>query len=375
MALERRQAGAGIPLTGLIIVPDFLDSSMPGQFFSRSVFLALLLLTLPIAGSSPQTDVTPPDVATATTQPAVGGGEPTPADDPCRELVVEAGRTGAPREQCQALLDSARCLLCRGCAPLLSAELIGGSTSHAELSLIASRGLQQLDLAAGLLPGIGANDKEIAQIEDCIELFHGFAAVFAALAEESGSEASRKALMDACIGLAMYMDDTRQGIVESAGLWQAVAYRRAGRPDRALQVLRPALATPSSRRIGFWSRVERCRALGDQKDFAAALALCLRLSSRVDAWFEEEDAATRRQVADTLRWLRIALLLDWAKNLRAAGADDEAAEAEADAQLLRGSDAYPPSADRWLLLAETIAECPECPLPEPRPASKPTSSP
>jgi len=106
--------------------------------------------------------------------------------------------------------------------------------------------------------------------------------------------------------------------------------------------------------------MERCRALGDQGDHAAAVALNLRLSARVDAWFEEADPTTRRQAADSVRWVRIELLRDWARRLKEDGLEDRATEAEEDANRLLGSGPWPPGSDRWLSLGPPIAELPEC---------------
>jgi hypothetical protein len=155
--------------------------------------------------------------------------------------------------------------------------------------------------------------------------------------------------------LAVYLDDSSMAVVESTRLWVGHAYRRAARPERSLQVLRPIISAPVSRRIGFLARIERCRALGESGNQAAGIALCQRLGARVEAWFAEEDEATREKAADTVRLVRAELLRGWAEKLRAAGEDDSADQALSKAEELVGSGAVSPSPGRWLDLTESIA--------------------
>lgn len=295
----------------------------------------------------------------------------TPADDarPCESFEAAIA---APTERSGAafafqLLEAARCIALTECAPLLTSELNASVRDRPRLAEAAGRILRYVAEAEKALDAAEMDQTDSDRADVCIDLFRSLGELFRAIAATDGSDASKKALMDSCIGLALYMDDPRGGVVEAARLWQGVGYRRAGRPDRALQVLRPAITPPTSRVVGLYARLERCRALADKGRFAAAIALALRLSGRVDAWFEQQDAQTRKAAADTVRRMRAQLLQDWATDLRKAGERDRAAEAEEEAHLLMGTDVNPSGAEDWLLLPTTMDEAPLCAPPSAKP--------
>jgi tetratricopeptide (TPR) repeat protein len=290
----------------------------------------------------------------------------------CDALERKAASEEEPTARCQASLQAARCLLVSTCSTALSNELGAGSDPDKSLRESASRALKLLDTAVAELEKAHLKDESAAGVQECIELLRAFATLFRALGSVPTTGPAHDELLSACGGLAGYFEDPRTGISEAAKLWQGVAYRRAGKPERALQVLRPALSVPASRRLGFWARLERCRALADRGDFAAALALGLRLSARVDAWFEEEDQTTRRQAADSVRWIRVELLRAWSRRLGEEGQKERAKDAQEDADHLLGAETWPVSADRWLSLGPPVADLPDCHI---EPTSRPASTP
>jgi hypothetical protein len=255
----------------------------------------------------------------------------------------------------------ARCIIVIECAPLLSTLLTEGAQSGEALAERAAAGTRQVNQAAVLLKELNENgdSSNAEELGQQIELLQAFAQVFAALAAAGDAEASKERLIDACGGLAMYLDDSEKEVAESAKFWQGVAYRRAGKPDRALEVLRPVLTTPASVRIGFLARLERCRALADRGEFVAALALATRLAARVDSWFDDEDEMSRKQAGECVRRLRVKLQRDWAARLRADSRPDRADEAEAQARKLsrKSGDASPELIG--FALTEAIAGFPE----------------
>lgn len=273
-------------------------------------------------------------------------------DASCDEYAARIKATGTPSEKCRAYVAMARCILVVECAPPLSDALRG---DHNEaLARRAAEGLKNLQEASDLLAGM-ADDDEPADADELrrwIDLLQSFGGVFAALGGQDGSTRSNERLIDACGGLALYFDDSKKEIAESAKFWQGVAYRRAGRPERALQVLRPAIASPESGRIGLLSRLERCRALADRAEYAAAIALTMRLASRVDTWLDAENEETRRQAADSVQALRVELFRGWAAKLQDEKRQDQADAALAEAKKLTRGEPGPP---RGLALAESIA--------------------
>ncbi|MFQ5429057.1 MAG: hypothetical protein ACE5E1_02000 [Phycisphaerae bacterium] len=167
-------------------------------------------------------------------------------------------------------------------------------------------------------------------------------------------------------------EQQKPDVVRSAKLWQAAAYRRAGRPDRALQLLAPGLAATSCDRIGFLARIERCRALADGGRYVAALSAALRLGARVEDWFKNEDAATRKRARNTLLAIRVETFKRWAADLRKNGDTDSADRAEVDAKRIADKRA---GTGEWLSLTETIAGLADWAPPARSAASQPDATP
>jgi hypothetical protein len=259
-------------------------------------------------------------------------------------------------EECRRLLAAARATLVEKCAGPLTQVVRSAETPPDGLVEDITGALEQLDRAHVALGGVGdAVDATVVwKLMDRLEMLRSFGRMFLALSEFDSSEESRKRLVEACGGLAIFVDDANEAVSESANFWRGVAYRRAGRSDRALQVLRPIISAPASRRIGFLTRIERCRALEDTGNYVAGVALCLRLQARVDAWFADEDEATRMQAAHTLLSVQAGLLRGWAAQLAKAGDSDEAARVEAEAAALEDSASATGGSRRWLELDRSI---------------------
>jgi hypothetical protein len=301
------------------------------------------------------------DAAPTTSSPAA---EPTTATQPARTHPFSKKGPAGDRARCQVMLEMNRRFLVEKSARQLTRVLIG-QDQDVEPLLHSMRNIHRMmGLAGGLIRRLPADDDETLKLKRISDLIAAFSESFTALAMDDDGSETKQALLDSAVGLALYLDDENRAVVESAKLWQGVAYRRAGKPERALQVLHPVLTTPEARHIGLYARLERCRALADRGDYAAALAVAQRVAARVDPWFEEMDAETRRQAADSVRWTRIELLGRWGDELRRLGQEELAAETEGEANRLIGSDVYPPPMERWLALTETVSGIPQIPLPK-----------
>ncbi|MCG8404774.1 MAG: hypothetical protein MI923_06205 [Phycisphaerales bacterium] len=288
----------------------------------------------------------------------------------CASLLKSAKTATTPLERAHAHLAAARCKLVLECAPPLSLELYGRGDS--QLARIVDQGLSHLNLATNALGHLPDDFDADARrsIEDKIDLLRAFATMFAAIAKGNGSTEAKTRLTNACIDLAIYVDDPNSGVVDSAKLWQAVAYRRAGRPDRALQLLLPALAPSSSSRIDFLARIERCRALADKGRFVAALSLTMKLDARIENWFDDEEKEIRKGAENAIRWISVDIYKRWATDLRAQGNKPRAQAAERRAMEIVGKGTYPPPPDRSLNLKETIAGLPDWNFNTPRDVSQ-----
>jgi len=322
----------------------------------HAAILGIILTGSPVGESGPTTQEES-DFTQATEAPS------------CERFQSSIDKATSAAKRLSARLGATECILTHECAAPLTALLTDGAFDRRALGASAARAIESIDTASDDLSGAALDEDAASAAIDHLDRLRAFADMFAALALDPKADETPRRLIDACIGLALYADDPSEELVESAKLWQAVAYRRAGKIDRALQVLRPVLTTPTARSIGFYARVQRCLCLADRGDYAAALALAFRVAHRADAWFEDRDRAARKQAVDSVRWVRIEVLKDWAKQLKEDGKPHRAAEAEEDAETLLGGEVYPIPVDRWLPLDSPIAGLPTWEPPAAQPQS------
>lgn len=316
---------------------------------SASVWIAT-----PALAQTTRPAVTPADVERALQgeTPATPPIEPTTTWQPA-DIVPSRGIAA-----CQSKIEHTSDFVVREFAAPLSALLRGDRSAEvvAAIERLVAQSRTQLDETARCLEAddIEEDDEAIWEMTDRVAMLRAFVDLFEAMARTNDTQASQDRLIDACNGIALYLDDNDQEIVESARFWQGVAYRRAGRPERTLQTLRPVLMSPRDARIGLLSRLERCRALSDLNRHAAALALAMKLEARLDAWFTHEGPETRRRAAESLRAVKIELLNNWAELLDRDGHVTAAANARREARVLLGEDAWPLPHERELALEKSI---------------------
>lgn len=228
---------------------------------------------------------------------------------------------------------------------------------NAELNGITRKAFSHLDSADRLLDEVESKNKaaDTVELRRRSELLRAFGRAFSALSESTDSEESRQRLIDACGELAPYVDDDNKQVSESAKLWQVVAYRRADKLDRALQVARPVLSPPATPTIGLYLRIERCRALAEKGDYVAAISLGARIAARVESWFEGGDESRRSAVMDMVKALQADLYRKWADRLRADGNVERAEAAAEESRKATPRD----ERNAALVLDEAIAGIPE----------------
>lgn len=178
-----------------------------------------------------------------------------------------------------------------------------------------------LAYAEGRLSELSKRDRKAFKAR--ISLLRRFDAVFAAIsaAPSTSSQPDVADLNDAAADLAEYLDDPNAALAESARLWQAAAYWRAGNTERALKTLRPIVSDPVHPRIGFVSRLFRVRLLALSGQPAAALADSSRIADRVDRWFTGYSEETRESARSAVREMQIAIYESW--KARLSGESDE----------------------------------------------------
>ncbi len=258
------------------------------------------------------------------------------AADPCREARSRIETANTPEKRQISTIQLAECLLSRATAPHLTAELLGNPSHRESLRAIVAEATALLESDAA--KGSHLDDRVAAQ-EDAsrerVEMLRAFATTFLAMATNDESESSKSALTSACIELAIYTDDPDQQIASAAKLWQAAAYRRAGRADRTLQMMWPALGRSTGSTTDFFGRLERCRALTDAGRYVAAAALTIKIEGKIDEWMIDHSADVRRQARRTARVIRADVYDRWSNALKRDGSLERAAEARKTATALR----------------------------------------
>ncbi len=286
--------------------------------------------------------------------------------------LLEAARGG----DAAACVAAAEFVLARQVEPALSRELFTGAGA-AEAGQIRQRveaALALLDTADKALEAGTAGDAPSDELSERSAMARAFGRLFAALARHrttefiasepsAGDNPVERDVLEACRGLSVYLDDSRPAVAASARLWQAAAYRRIGRPERALQLLPRVAAPPQEWPFDYFARLERLYALADHGDHVAALALSATLQRRIDDWVEKEHQEPARL---TCARLNEALLRSWARRLDADGRIELARQANRDAdEAARAAEAMTCGA---LRLGETYAA--EAALTGPRAASR-----
>lgn len=256
--------------------------------------------------------------------------------DPCREARSRLKTADMPEKRHVSTIQLAECLLSRATAPHLTAELLGDPSHRKALRAIVTEASALLE--SDVANGAQRNERASAQKEasrERVEMLRAFATTFLAMAKNDASESSKSALTNACIELAIYTDDPDKQIASAAKLWQAAAYRRAGRADRTLQMMWPALGRSTGSITDFFGRLERCRALTDAERYVAAAALAIKIEGKIDEWMIDQSADIRRQARRTAQLTRADVYDRWSNALKNDGSPERAAEAKKTAAALR----------------------------------------
>lgn len=240
---------------------------------------------------------------------------------------VQAAPNDAGRSR--EALHAAVLLLSRRCEPPLSRILQGIAAPEDGRTLIANANEARRLLAArpatqpASAPDDAAEQAEPELAED-EEYLAALADVLVAVGESptidgSTDEGVRGRLTAAATIIAPYLDDPRPAAAGLARLLQATCYRRAGRPDRALEVLGTGGGPDAVLPYEVFARLEYCRALADRRHYVAALALAARLETGASVRIPLEH---RTAAVQSFRKLRMELWRAWSGELR-AGDDAE----------------------------------------------------
>ena len=235
----------------------------------------------------------------------------TPADAPGFEQQNERIRAfleaaEQPLDKAQARLALASLWLAVPTAEAAIAELlgIGGDQESALLHHAGTTASEHIAGAQALLaqaapttiPGDtsapdATRSAELARIADELA---PFAALMATFGADPGRDAAPETWARAARGLAAVREAPDATLAACARMWQAFAWTRAGRYDRAKIVLPAATATPQALPYDFVSRLLRCRILADEGQFVAASALLTQVRAACPRWLSQHDTPTIR---------------------------------------------------------------------------------
>lgn len=129
------------------------------------------------------------------------------------------------------------------------------------------------------------------QLMSAARTLRAYAALPAALRLRDNDEAFAEACHDSALGLAVARESADEQLAAAAKLWQSFALELAGRRERVLRTLDDVLKTPAVLPYDFMGRLLRCRIVVAEGNYAAGLALYLRMYELSGAWFrlhEEE---------------------------------------------------------------------------------------
>jgi hypothetical protein len=119
-----------------------------------------------------------------------------------------------------------------------------------------------------------------------------FAELMATFGIDERQDSPTEAWAVAARGLATVREAPDTDLAASARLWQAFAWAKAGRLDRAKIVLPAATVPPETHPYDFVSRLLRCRILADEGHFIAASTLLTQVQAACPNWFREHDLQT-----------------------------------------------------------------------------------
>lgn len=170
----------------------------------------------------------------------------------------------------------------------------------------------------GRIPSV-VPEESLYKFESIRNDLSAFADALALAWAEGEGEDDAQAVRAAASSLAVLLEDDRPGVAPAATLYQAVLYQRAGRSDRAMQVLDLALQPlpPDAASFAFFSRLLRCRYLARRGGHAVAWSLLLKLEERCQDWFDSPEA--RQEAMRAVALVRLEVDEFWEASLASSG--------------------------------------------------------
>jgi hypothetical protein len=188
-------------------------------------------------------------------------------------------------------------------------------------ALIADRGKPSTrNTATRQTPTPSPEDQTHAQeLQDSANRIESFVTLWRAFQRDTDPKARREPWIQAARALARLRESPEKTVAACARCWQAFAWGRAGRIDRAMRVLPPATQPPKTDPYDFFSRLLRCRLLADQEQFAAAAALLIQIRASCDRWYDGQNASALSAKRTLMLCLENQLIANRLTQVRTAG--------------------------------------------------------
>lgn len=284
----------------------------------RATFIVLIGLlgwsAIAAAQTSPSADS--PRSATVNAKALMADASPAPVS-PLVSLdrAIEASQEDAQKARLE--LAAANWLLARSIASPATRCLLGFAEKNDLHRIHEAAGDAQIRLARArkLLKTDADKDKAaLTQLRQSATALEAFAKMLLAISTESDD--SKQACEDAAVNLATARESENELVAAAALLWQAYAWDRAGKTERALTTLPDALTPPQRLPFDFMSRLLRCRMLAETKEWAAAVSLLMRMRTLTEEWFGQEDNAGRRSRRRLIGLLQHEITQEWLAQLK-----------------------------------------------------------
>ena len=258
-----------------------------------------------------------------------GLDQPSSQEALLAELRVASERSAqdAGTDRITLMLGSANVRLALSAEPAVSRFLLGiaEEADRQAWGESARQALRDLARARELWealpePASEAEESTLDRLGESIDMLEAFAHVFLALSKPGASDT--ETLTGAVIGMSEFLEIEDRRVARTATLWQAVALRRLGRPERAAEMLDLPLSTPGASPLALFSRLERLWCLADVGDLEAAMVLALRMEEACGEWYQE-DQTRMTQARRACSWVRLQLYRRYLQRVRERGDDAE----------------------------------------------------
>lgn len=252
----------------------------------------------------------------------IRGMEPAEPLSPPKELTDALDAAAEPLERAHAHLALANWWVSTAPARPATRWLVSMEDASDRQALVdaATQARQHLEQVRALLKEDAearpdeAKDRR-RRLKSAADTIQPFAEIFHNADRTGDTEADREAWHKASRGLAVARESEDKQVAAAALLWQAFAFNKSGRRDRALEALPEALAKPEHLPYSFMSRVLRCRLMAEAGQTSAAVFLLSRMDAELKKWMTGQNRNRARRLVGLVQY---EIVTNWMSELKSA---------------------------------------------------------